>query len=276
MEDRTLDQLADELRRLDHERWLLCLFAPAARRPALLALYGLNLEIAKTREVVSNPILGRIRLQWWRDALDEMAAGAALRHPVLGPLRAARPDPAALQALVDAREADLEDDPPATLAELEAYASATGGALSRLHAALLGAEGGAAADAVGTAWALVGLSLALPYRRGSRSHGTGRLFLPADAMRREGLSGGGIVPGSPALAATVRVVAERARALLASARAARRTVPRAARPALLLARIADERLSRLHAAGFDPFAVAPRPSGLLPLRLALAAAAGRY
>jgi phytoene synthase len=274
MEDRTLDQLALELKRLDHARWLLCLFAPAARRPALLALYGLNLEIAKTREVVSNPILGQIRLQWWRDALDEMAAGAALRHPVLGPLRAAPLD--ALQALVDAREADLEDAPPATLADLEAYARATGGALSRLHAMLLGAEGGAAVDEVGTAWALIGLMLALPYRRGSRSHGTGRLFLPADLMKQEGMSPGGVVPESPALAAVVRTVAGRAQALLRSARARRRTVPRAARPALLLARVADERLARLAAADFDPFAVAPHASGLLPLRLALAAAAGRY
>jgi phytoene synthase len=281
MEDRTLAALAEDLSRLDHERWLVCLFAPAARRPELFALYGLNLEVAKTREVVSNAILGQIRLQWWRDALDELAAGAALRHPVLGPLRQARAedrlDLERLHALIDAREGDLEDDPPATLADLEAYASATGGALARLHAGLLGApDAGGAADAVGTAWALVGLMVALPYRRGKLSHGAGRLWLPADLMRQEGLSRGGIVPGSPTLAAVVRGVAERADSLLAAARAARRSVPRAARSALLLARIADERLARLRAAGFDPFALAARPSGLLPLRLALAAAAGRY
>ena len=43
------------------------LFAPAEHRGALFALYAFNLEVARVREVVREPLAGEIRLQWWRD-----------------------------------------------------------------------------------------------------------------------------------------------------------------------------------------------------------------
>ena len=62
-----------------------------AGRPAahLFALYAFNLEIARVREPVSEPMPGEIRLQWWRDALVGAAAArsapsgaAALRDTI--------------------------------------------------------------------------------------------------------------------------------------------------------------------------------------------------
>jgi NADH dehydrogenase [ubiquinone] 1 alpha subcomplex assembly factor 6 len=67
-----LSELGRMVRRHDRDRFLTTLFAPAAERQALLALYAFNHEVAKTREVVSEPMLGRIRLQWWRDSLDQI------------------------------------------------------------------------------------------------------------------------------------------------------------------------------------------------------------
>ena len=64
--------LAATLRQHDRDRYLTTLFAPSDRRGALIALYSFNFEVAKTREVVREPLLGRIRLQWWRDAIDEI------------------------------------------------------------------------------------------------------------------------------------------------------------------------------------------------------------
>src|SRR4051794_28190129 len=75
------------VRRHDRDRFLTALFAPAARREALFALYAFNFEVAKTREVVSEPMLGQIRLQWWREAVDEIFAGGRVRsHEVVQPL----------------------------------------------------------------------------------------------------------------------------------------------------------------------------------------------
>ena len=66
----------EAVRRHDRERYLTALFAPSDRREDLLALYAFNLEVARTRESVREAMLGQIRLQWWRDALDEIQAGS--------------------------------------------------------------------------------------------------------------------------------------------------------------------------------------------------------
>ena len=56
---------ADLVRRLDRERYLCALFAPAAAREDLLALYAFNLELARIPELVREQILagGRRRKQ---------------------------------------------------------------------------------------------------------------------------------------------------------------------------------------------------------------------
>src|SRR4051812_807159 len=97
------------VRRHDRDRFLTALFAPAARREDLLALYAFNFEVAKTREVVTEPMLGQIRLQWWREAVDEIYRGGRVRtHEVVQPLaEAARRGAlsrAHLDRMIDARE----------------------------------------------------------------------------------------------------------------------------------------------------------------------------
>jgi phytoene/squalene synthetase len=64
----------EEVRRTDRDRFLGALFAPEARRRGLLALLAFDHELARTRTVTREPMLARIRLQWWRDAV-EAAAG---------------------------------------------------------------------------------------------------------------------------------------------------------------------------------------------------------
>ena len=72
--------MAGLVRQHDRDRFLTTLFAPDDRREDLLALYAFNHEVAKTREVVSEPTLGRIRLQWWRDNLEAIYAGQPPRR----------------------------------------------------------------------------------------------------------------------------------------------------------------------------------------------------
>jgi phytoene synthase len=43
------------------------LFAPAPRRVLLFALYAFNAEVARIAETVREPMLGAIRLEWWRE-----------------------------------------------------------------------------------------------------------------------------------------------------------------------------------------------------------------
>ena len=67
----------------DRDRYLSVLYAPAAVRPALLALHGLDLELAQVVASTSEPMLGEIRLAWWRDALTALDAGQVPAQPLL-------------------------------------------------------------------------------------------------------------------------------------------------------------------------------------------------
>src|SRR5271166_6483085 len=77
--------IAALVRRHDPDRFLTALFAPPEKRDALLTLYAFNHELARAREVVSEPPLALIRLQWWREVVE----GADRRHEVAEPQRVA-------------------------------------------------------------------------------------------------------------------------------------------------------------------------------------------
>ena len=277
--NKALSHCAREVREHDHDRYLTALFAPAAHREAVFALYAFNVEVARTREAVSEPMLGQIRLQWWREALDEIYQGELREHPVVEALNdavhrysLARPH---FDALLDARAADLDDAPPADLAALEAYAGATSGTLSVLAMAVIGYGEGApshAARLVGTAWALIGLMRAVGFHAQAQ-----RLYLPDDLLQAHGVDRRALFELKPsdALTQVVREVADRAADLLAQARQLKGEVPRAARSGLLLASLADRYLAEISRARHDPFAVPPATPAR-PLRLAWVSLLGTY
>jgi len=279
----SLSYCADQVRRYDPDRFLTALHAPADRRDALMTLYAFNLEIAKIRETVSEPMLGEIRLQWWREAIEEAYAdGPVRRHAVAEPLAAAIRLRGIARAhfdrLIDARAFDLDDDPPETVAALRDYAEKTSSELAQAALEVLDAadnpDAKTAAHHVGIAWAIVGLIRAMPHHLRQR-----RLYLPRDVEAGAGVDRRSMLElqNSPALASAVAALADVARAELTAARAVRGRVPRAALPALLPAVLADGHLKRLERARYNVFdpRLAQRP-GLLSARLALAALRGRY
>jgi len=231
--------------------------APAGRREALFALIAFNHEVARIPEAVSEPMLGRIRLQWWREVLEAVDAGEPTRrHEVAVPLaeaiRACDLDRAPFDELLDAREGDLEADGPADLAALERYADATGGSLTRLMLQASGVNSVPALEAghqVGTAWALIGTLRAAP-----RAAAQGRIMLPAGLLAEAGIAADDLRAGRAfdRLAAIAEPVGRRAAELLATARQAKRAVPRQGRGVLLIARLGDVYLARLHRAAWDP------------------------
>ncbi|ANK81226.1 MAG: hypothetical protein TEF_10800 [Rhizobiales bacterium NRL2] len=252
-----LDELIADLRRQDPDRLYIALFAPPALRERLIGLHAFNLEVAATRERVSEPMLGQIRLQWWRDALGEIRRGdEPRRHPVVQSLTAWMPaagDTAfdLAMELVNARERDLEDAPFATVNDLSAYAEATSSNLVRLGLLAAGVTETAAHDAAlaaGRAYALAGLVRAVPF------HGAqGRVMLPVELLARHGIADarqsiGRRDPGK--LKSVLTELAEIAERDLASARALR-SLPKASRAPLLVLPLARLYLKRLRRARFD-------------------------
>ena len=270
-----------ELKRLDRDRYLTCLFAPPAEREALFALYAFNLEVARTAEAVSEIMLGRIRLQWWRETVAGIYGGQPRTHQVVTPLTEAvsryhlpRAD---FDRLIDSRERDLDAEPPEDMASLADYAEGTSVTLVRLALHVLGTTGPsclAAGRHVGLAWALAGLLRAIPFHARQK-----RLYLPADLARTAGLDLRDLfeLRSSPALTAIVEQVAARAAEELEAARMLRPEVPVRAIPALLPATLASRYLETLARAGHDPFhseVQAPVPGRIW--RLAWARLRGRY
>jgi phytoene synthase len=163
------------------------------------------------------------------------------------------------------------------MAALEDYCAATSGRLQRLVLEALETGGEEAAEAsreVGIAYALAGLIRAIPFHARAR-----RSFIPADLAAEVGLDVATLfeLKPSPALAAAVERLAERASRRLASARSRRQRVPGNAMPALLPARVASGYLRDIEAVrhnAFDPRL--PVASARTVLRLAWGALTRRY
>lgn len=247
-----------QVRRFDRERFLTLLYAPPAAREALFALYAFNIEIARTREVVSEAILGQMRLQWWRDSIGELYDGVPKAHEVLKPLGEAVQrhglSRAHFERLLSAREADLEEGAPPDLAALELYAAGTAAPLIKLSLEVLDVRDDAAADAaaekVGTAWALTGLIRAVPFHARQR-----RVFLPTAVVEEVAADMGELFELRPhaGLARAVERLSAAAREHLQAGRDLRSRVPTKAAPALLPAVLAHGHLKTLRRTGYDVF-----------------------
>lgn len=171
-------------RRHDPDRFLCALFAPAERREALFVLTAYNHELARAREVASQPFAALIRLTWWREAVEEAAAGAPPRaHEVAAPLAAAIAegalDPKDLIAMAEAREAEAEGEGMASTPALMAFLRGTAGGWCVAAGRALGAPP-ALLPALAEAGALYGLAGVL---RAVPAHSAqGRCLLPADLV----------------------------------------------------------------------------------------------
>jgi phytoene synthase len=194
--------------------------APAALRPAVLAIIGLEAELSHIALQVAEPMVAQIRYAWWRDQVDAVYAGRDVHAPAVKaivPVIATHGLPRPLfDELVDGHAHDCEESPFPDLVFLEEYAVSTSGSVMKLVARVLGA-GSAADPAAELAGAAHGLARQLLEHRHWASHG--RMRLPAD------------LAGDPAMA--VGAVKARITERLSGLNALR--VDRRARPALAAA-----------------------------------------
>ena len=246
------------VRAADRDRFLATLFAPRERRGALFALYAFNVEIARIREVVRDPVAGEIRLQWWSDVLAGDGRGEIEAHPVASALRASVAryglPPERLQTTISARRFDLYDEPMATLADLEAYADGASSSLIALAAQILNGDGASDIDALshhaGLAHAIAGLLKAFPFHAAR-----GQLFVPLELLERHGADREDVRIGraTPQLRSALADLRDSARRHLRQAQDMARTVSPDAMPALLPVALAGATLARMERGDYDPF-----------------------
>lgn len=240
----------------DKDRFLATLFAPAEHRPALLALYAFNLEIARIREAAHKALAGEIRLQWWSDVLGGAGRGEVAAHPVAAALletmaRYQLP-PERLTALIEARRFDLYDEPMQTLADLEAYGKGASAGLIALAAQVLAGdtETEALTHHAGLAHAFVGLLAAFPIHAAR-----GQIFVPLEILARHGATREQVLGGqaTPQLHEALAELRLHARRHLRAAHQLLAAAPPAVIPALLPVALAGPTLARMERRGYDPF-----------------------
>lgn len=187
---------AQQLRTLDHNAYLGCLFADPRDQAALVALHAYNSELGRIRESVSEPMLGEIRLTWWREALEGIDAGKVREHPVVKalaqPMQSGALALEPLLAMIDARQQDLYEEGPKDRQSVSAYADSTGGTLYSLAIAASGGDIDAQmrARSIGTAATLVGIVRSVAFHAQMR-----RSHMPEDVLQEMGLPRDAIFQG---------------------------------------------------------------------------------
>jgi phytoene synthase len=253
------------VRAADKDRYLAGLFAPAAARRHLYALYAFACEIARVREAAREPLPGEIRLQWWRDALSGEGRGEASANPVAAALL----DTVAhcvlpkepLIALIDTHAFDLYDEAMSSLADLDAYADRTAGTLLWLAAQILG--GADDAGAVAAAAVPAGIAYVVAQRLGTfpRDIARRQFFVPLDLLGRHGITRQEVEArqDTAALRTALAELRDHVRAAFARFVATAPGVPEACAPAFLPAALVAPLLARLDATAADPFTLVELP-----------------
>lgn len=163
----SLTACAQIVERGDPDRFLATMAAPPALREILFPLYAFNVEVARAPWVTQEPMIGEMRLQWWRDVLEEIAQGGEVRRQeVASPLATVLDAQAArdLDTGIEARRWDLYRDPFADEAAFWTHLRDTSGRLLWTAARLAGAAETqcSAIHDLGTAQGLANWFMAVP------------------------------------------------------------------------------------------------------------------
>jgi phytoene synthase len=252
---------AEVVRTGDFARYASTLFVPAPERRALLALYAFNVEICRVHALVSQPLPGEIRLQWWRDMLAGKDHGGVEGNPIAAELllaiRSYRLPVERLSRLIEEHQFDLYNDPMPTMAALEGYINDTSSALFSLAAAVMGPPSGEVehlARHAGLAQGIVQVMASLPLDASQR-----RLFVPQQMLTKYDCDPEDLFAGrqTPKLREALDGMLGEARTHLDTAYTLLTSVAPEVRPAFLPLAQVKRDLALLMRADNNPFAVRP-------------------
>ncbi|KAG9036994.1 hypothetical protein FRB95_007289 [Tulasnella sp. JGI-2019a] len=251
----------NQVRKHDYDSFLLHYFYPRRTHDAYFALKAFNVELAMVRDVVSKPIIGQMRMQFWRDAVKSIQEDRPPHHPIAEALYRASKDsniPAYhLKRIIDARDRDLFAPTYMSIDNVTDYAEATSSTMLYSLLSILNLSKSDtfshAASHIGVASSFVTLLRGLPFHASKR-----RMIIPADLSSKNGVQeedvfrSGGSAEG---IADAVYDFATVANDHLITAREMFKDggVPEAAMPIFLHAVPASSYLESLEKVNFDAF-----------------------
>ena len=175
--------ILQSLKSLDRERYLAALYLPQSVRKDIATLWAFDAEIARIPDLVSEPMPGEIRIQWWRDLIrsGDNAGSGPLAKSLVETLQKHTLPLEVLDTYLDARIFDLYQDPMPDTGTLEGYLGETTSSLFQLAALCTGeARSTALADACGHAGMAQGLTRILSQTARHRTRS--QIFLPLDRL----------------------------------------------------------------------------------------------
>lgn len=161
------------------------LFLPQEQRSAITALYAFCREVDDVVDECSEPQIARIKLQWWREEIQQTFAGSA-RHPVT---QALQPCLSAFKLpiehfleIIDGMQMDLEQTRYPCFDDLASYCYRVAGVVGLLSVAIFGFRNPATMDYARDLGTALQLTNILRDLREDASRG--RIYIPEDEMRR--------------------------------------------------------------------------------------------
>ncbi|XP_071537755.1 NADH dehydrogenase (ubiquinone) complex I, assembly factor 6 [Panulirus ornatus] len=247
----------DIIKQNDYENFLSVLLLPQNARATAVALRAFNVELAQIQDVTSEILMAKMRLQFWRETIDQLYMGNTPGQPVaLGLHRAVRRHQLSkrwLRSLIDSREEQLDCRQFTSLAAVENYSEKSNSALYYLLLQGMGVESvhaDHAASHLGKAEGIMRLLRGIPY------HGTKRkVLLPRDLMMKHGVSQEDVIRGGreQKVKDVIYDVASQSYQHLEHARSFLNDVPKEARVCLLPSVAVSSYLKSLQKVHFDVF-----------------------
>lgn len=266
------DYCLRSVQRQDYENFLWLLLLPENVRPSAIALRAFNIELATIKDVVSNKEIGKMRMRFWKESLEDMYQGNPPHQPVAEELYKAitkhKLSKQWLVRLVEERDRTLEDRPFSSLAEVEDYAEKTASSMLYLTLEILGVrnvQADHAASHIGKAQGLTTLIRAVPYHAARRN-----VILPQDLLLLHNVTQESVIRGKDkqAIMDVIYDIASHAHSHIVKARSLKNTVPKDGLLALLAMTPVERYLTRLQKSNFDIFSpTLQRRDTLLPLAL---------
>jgi NADH dehydrogenase [ubiquinone] 1 alpha subcomplex assembly factor 6 len=260
---------------------LSCLLLPNEAHVAGFALRAFNVEIAQIKDTVSDMKLGEVRIQFWKDTIEDIFKGKVPSQPVAAALasvlRRRKLSKMWFTRLLEARSKELKVQSYMRTQDLEDYVENTNSSLLYLTLEVLGIHDvntDHAASHLGKAEGIVTMLRASPYHRASR-----RASLPMDVLMRHGASQEEFFRGdlTQNLKDAVFDFASLAHTHLLKMRNLKESVPKSASRVFLPAVSCSTFLERLRRSDFNPFdPVLSRRPHFLSLSLLKAAWTNRF
>ena len=143
------------------ERYFISLFGPKDAQGSLWSIFAFNSELSRIKNSVTEPMIGRIRLQWWRESLEKLQENNGGGHYILQALQTLLLQNVIqlsdLMSLVDAREIEFEETSNRNIEEILKYTESTHGLLTELSAKISSCRSDDInwARKIGTSWGLI-------------------------------------------------------------------------------------------------------------------------